>query len=153
MTLSSTGYKRKEQPVRIQRGLWWQVDNKMGWHRFLSPGVFSTVFSWEFTYTSFVESLPSKNGSGPLGDLIKILLLCYEVCYLRQMAVPEPFSFRYRKESGDNSHTSKVAPWLTHPRNICSVGIMKQERSQGENQSAIPPSMADSMDPIQALGT
>lgn len=109
MTLSSTGYKRKEQPVRITRGLWWQVDNKTGWHWVLSPGVFSTAFSWEFPCTSFVGNLPFKNGSRPLGGLIKILLLCYEVCCLRQMAVPEQFILHCIKESEDNSHTKKVA--------------------------------------------
>ena len=109
MTLNSTGYKRKEQPVRITWGLWWQVDNKMGWHWVLSPGVFPTAFSWEFPCTSFVGNLPFKNGSRPLGGLIKILLLCYEVCCLRQMAAPEQFILHRMKESENNSHTKKVA--------------------------------------------
>lgn len=103
------------------RRLWWQVDNKMGWHRFLSPGVFSTAFSWEFPCTSFVGKLPSKNGSRPLGGLVKILVLCYEVCCLRQMAVCEQFILCCIKESGNNSHTSKVAhgwhiPVILHSR-------------------------------------
>lgn len=115
MTLSSTGYKRKEQPVRIMRGLWWQVDNNMEWHWFLSVGVFSTAFSWEFPCTSFVGNLPSKNGSRPLGGLINILLLCYKVHCMRRMTVPEQLILHCIKENGNNSHASEVARWLTYP--------------------------------------
>lgn len=142
MTLSSSGYRRKEQPVRIRRGPQWQVDNKTGWHRSPSPGVLSTAFSWEFPCASFVGNLPSKNGSRPFGGLIKILLLCPNMYCRRQTVGPGQWVLRCRKERGTHNRQSSEVAAADTAREYCAAG-RHRERGRGPgHQCAVPPGMA-----------
>lgn len=135
MTLSSSGYKRKEQPVRIRRGLQWQVDNKMGWHWSPSLGVLSTAFSWEFPCASFVGNLPSKNGSRPSGGLIKILLLCPKMYCTRQMVEPGQWVPRCGKGRG-NTHQASEAAAADTGRNTVQWASWTETKSRGRRGGA-----------------